>query len=105
MVNIKNRFVLTLIAAFLVISCEEPSSDKTIELCEDGIIKYIGSPELDGCGFMVMIDSINHKPTNLPAQFEDHDLEVTLCYEVLPDSHVCFLYLVPAIEISEITLR
>ncbi|MFQ6607052.1 MAG: hypothetical protein ACE5EE_00800 [Fidelibacterota bacterium] len=87
-----------------MISCEEPPSDKTEELCDDGTIIYTGSEELDGCGFMVMIDSINHKPTNLPVQFEDDGLEVTLCYEVLPDT-LCFLVFPPVIEITDIRLR
>lgn len=106
MVNTKNRLVFTLIAAFLMISCVKPATDKTDELCEDGIIKYTGPIELDGCGFMVMIDSINHKPTNLPAQFEEDGLEVYLCYKVLPELYEgCFRVFPPAIEITDIHLR
>ena len=79
------KTLLYIVVLFSIVSCSSDSEfDITMATIVDG-----GNPALDGCGWLVRIDSENYKPVNLPAGFEVDDLAVTLTYEVLKEKGDC----------------
>jgi hypothetical protein len=63
---------------------EEPSMKKA-----NGLVLYYGNPAVDGCGWMIKIDSIEYSPTNLDSMFQQDSLKVILDYDTLNSTWNC----------------
>ncbi|WP_461303210.1 hypothetical protein [Aureisphaera sp.] len=51
--------------------------------CEDAIIRNYGDPALDGCGWVVDVNSTIYMPQNLAPEFYEDSLKVRIKYKVL----------------------
>jgi len=58
-------------------------TEGSCDSCEDAIVRFLGDPALDGCGWVVKIASKNHTPTNLPPEYTIDGLEVRIKYKTL----------------------
>ena len=106
---IKKKFLpgaILLLGVVALVSCQvEPN-----ENCEYGFRKatvvYGGAPEVDGCGWLIVVDSLTYHPVNLGIDYQISDLPVLLKYEfpVVTDEFRCgrggMVY--PSIRITEI---
>jgi len=63
-----------------------------------------GAVEVDGCGWLVCIDSVNYHPINLPDNFKQNDLAVKILYHEDSTMYFCGLgaMQIPSIYIEEI---
>jgi hypothetical protein len=95
---------IVLAVAGVMASCHvEPD-----ENCEYGfreaVIVYSGAPEVDGCGWMVLIDSVAYHPVDLGIDYQMSDLPVLIKYVLDPEVFRCgrggAVY--PAIRITDI---
>lgn len=73
----------------LLVSCQvEPN-----ENCEYGFkeatVVYGGAPEVDGCGWLVVIDSVYYHPVDLLIDFRIEDLPVLVKYQSDPEEFRC----------------
>ncbi|MDD4645226.1 MAG: hypothetical protein PHY99_04480 [Bacteroidales bacterium] len=87
----------------LLTSCKKEHCD-----CEYGSYKgtvvFTGAPEVDGCGWLIRIDSVNYHPVNLSKDYQIDGLMVTLKYEKESEGYRCGRgsSLIPSIRIVEI---
>ncbi len=54
-----------------------------------GLVLYNGNPSVDGCGWIVKIDTNEYSPINLDSKFQKDSLEVVLKYDTLCSSWNC----------------
>jgi hypothetical protein len=54
-----------------------------------GLVMYYGSPSVDGCGWMIEIDTIVYSPINLESTFQKDSLEIILDYDTLTSRWNC----------------
>lgn len=74
---------ILLLGLCTLVSCQiEPNED-----CEYGfknaMVVYGGAPEVDGCGWLITIDSATFHPVNLGIDFQISDLPILIKYEYL----------------------
>lgn len=73
---------------------------------KDAVVVDGGSIIVDGCGWLIKIDSVTYSPTNLPAIWQKNGLEVRVSFFEFPAERVCFSpTLFPRMEIIEIKNR
>lgn len=99
------KLLLLLIISTIYFSCS--SDEGTVEISNDfvsGEVIYTGEPEVDGCGYMLIIDEGRYKPINLPPNYQQHKLKVMLTYKEDPTGYQCgdLPYSQTTIEILEI---
>lgn len=99
------KLLLLLTVSTIFFSCS--SDEDTIEISNDfisGEVIYTGEPEVDGCGYMLIIDEERYKPINLPPSYHQHKLKVMLTYKEDPTGYLCgdLPYPQTTIEILEI---
>jgi hypothetical protein len=98
-----------MLSVFMITSCRiEPNED-----CEygykKGVVIYAGAPETDGCGWLIVIDSISYHPVNLSVDYQVSDLSILIKYEfeAVTDEFRCgrggMTY--PSIRIKEIKIE
>ncbi|NQV52109.1 MAG: hypothetical protein HQ500_02950 [Flavobacteriales bacterium] len=56
---------------------------------ESGTIYDFGDPAVDGCGWVIEINQIIYKPTDLPMAYQVDELEVEIKYAVLKEWASC----------------
>ncbi len=91
--------ILSLVVASY--SCKHEGEDYKM-----GLVLDSGSPSVDGCGWVIKIDSTIYFPNNLAEQFHRDRLEIKLVYKDLNREYECgYPYpprLYPMIEILKI---
>lgn len=100
----KYLFAMLLLAVF---SCNKDKSYSCS--AEEGSrseakIVWSGPPEADGCGWLVLINTVYYHPEFLPPAFQQTDLEVEICYEPSQTDFRCGFgaAAIPAIHIRDI---
>ncbi|TSA36884.1 MAG: hypothetical protein D4R64_06580 [Porphyromonadaceae bacterium] len=80
---------IILVAVGLFVSCHEDPN----EFCEYGFKKatvvYSGAPEVDGCGWKILIDSVYYHPVNLSIDYQISDLPILIKYTADPEEFRC----------------
>jgi hypothetical protein len=99
------KLFLLLSTLIILFSCS--SDEGAIETDNDFVtaeVIYTGEPEVDGCGYMLIIDEERYKPFNLPTKFKQHKLKVMLTYKIDPKGFLCgdLPYAQTTIEILDI---
>lgn len=54
-----------------------------------GLVKYFGDPSVDGCGWMIEIDTVIFSPINLDVDYQKHSLKIVLDYKILTSTWNC----------------
>lgn len=73
----------------LMISCmQEPNEDCGCDF-KKGTVIYGGPPEVDGCGWLIMIDSVTYHPVILSRDYQVPDLSVLVKYSDDPQEFRC----------------
>jgi len=68
-----------------------------------GTVIFTGAPEVDGCGWLIQIDSANYHPVNLDDAFRINGLGVRIKYDEVTDVYRCGRNgIIPSIRISDI---
>ena len=92
---------------FTGISC---SKEKSCEACigqvieKDAMIIDTGSPAVDGCSWLVKIDSSHiYHPDVLDSSFKQHQLQVKITYDITGEKFLCsFRAQIPIIHVIDI---
>lgn len=87
MKKIKLTIFLVLSLGFLAISCEK--KDELNQQHTNGLVLYYGDPAVDGCGWMIKIDTVVYAPVNLDANFQKDSLKVVVDYQTLKSTWNC----------------
>ncbi len=71
------------------VSCRlEPNEDCGC-VFKKGIIVFAGAPEVDGCGWEILVDSVYYHPVNLEADYKVDALPVLLKFVADPEEFRC----------------
>ena len=70
--------------------------------CREAVIRDYGDPALDGCGFVVDINSKIYMPKNLPTEYQVDNLKVEMNFEVRDSTRCGMIQYYEAITINEI---
>ncbi|MFZ5986710.1 MAG: hypothetical protein ACOYWZ_06260 [Bacillota bacterium] len=54
-----------------------------------GIVLYYGNPSVDGCGWMIKIDTLLYSPINLDSVYQKDSTKVLLDYKILTSIWNC----------------
>lgn len=54
-----------------------------------GMVLYYGEPSVDGCGWLIKIDSVIYSPITLDPTFKKDSLKVILDYDILNSTWNC----------------
>jgi hypothetical protein len=54
-----------------------------------GMVLYFGEPAVDGCGWLIKIDSVIYSPISLDSMFKKDSLKVILDYDILNSAWNC----------------
>lgn len=98
------HFILSLVLTTLV-ACNSTNTiitEATCGDCREAVIRDYGDPALDGCGFVVDIDSKIYMPKNLPVEYQVDNLEVEMNFEVRDSIRCGMIQYYEAISINEI---
>lgn len=96
--------VTTLIAS----SCKsngETVKEGSCNNCKEAVIRDYGDPAVDGCGFVVEVDSVIYMPQNLPSEYKKDSLAIQLDYDVKGEARCGMVQMYPAISIKEIRTK
>jgi hypothetical protein len=63
--------------------------DDTLGESYDATVVYMGAPEVDGCGWLIMIDETYYYPVNLEEKYKIEDLPVRISYTYDPIEFRC----------------
>lgn len=82
-------------------------TDGPCEITVDAVVRDLGDPALDGCGWVIEFDvdgvAQNHRPDELSMDYQIADLEIQLTYKPTLETSVCGLAdMIPVIEIIQI---
>ncbi len=93
-----------LLVSLLLSSCHLEPNDGCDYGFKQGTVVFAGAPEVDGCGWEILIDSVYYHPVNLSVDFQIPDLQVQVKYEKDPEEFRCGRggTLVESIRITEI---
>lgn len=91
---------------FLVSCHEEPVCPCYCDYT-NGIVVYQGAPEADGCGWLILIDSVYYHPVNLHSDYQINNLPVKVTFDADPEVFRCGRggTEIPSIRIREIGTR
>jgi len=97
--------VVMIIGLSIIYTCEKDDIPNNKEFVSAVIING-GPVEVDGCGWLVKIDSVNYHAVNLPENFKENDLSVIIKYREDSTVFLCGRGAVPipTIYIEEISL-
>lgn len=72
-----------------------------------GIVVFTGAPEVDGCGWQIIIDSVWYHPVNLDKDFQVSELPVLIKFVSDPEEFRCGRggIAIPSIRITEIKMN
>ncbi len=99
--------ILALMILGTLVSCHVEPNENCDYGFKTGVVVYAGAPEVDGCGWEVLIDSVYYHPVNLDTDFQMNSLIVLLKYVSDPEEFRCgrggITY--PSIRITEIKMN
>ena len=81
-------FLFVFIFGFISFSCKQ-SNDMSGSQYSKGLIRYLGDPAVDGCGWMIQINDSIYAPTNLDTKFKIDSLNIVLNYNILTSAWNC----------------
>lgn len=55
----------------------------------DGVIVDLGSPAVDGCGFMLNVNNEFYYPSNLDSRYKTDGRRVKVRFSILEEKHIC----------------
>lgn len=86
----------TLLAALLLFTLTLFSCEEELTVCpvetepKEALLRFTGSPALDGCGWLIEVSSKTYSPTNLPTEFQkEEEQRVLITYELLNEKFSC----------------
>jgi len=95
-----------LVGALLILmtSCELQRNEDCEYGFHEGVVVYTGAPEVDGCGWLIKIDTVYYHPVNLGVEYQLIDLPVLIKFVSDPEEFRCGRGGVgyPSIRITEI---
>jgi len=71
------------------LACKKENGDPVNKKLVNAIV--LGTPpvEVDGCGWILKVDSVLYSPDNLPDQFKVNNLNVNVSYQVITRFSPC----------------
>lgn len=72
-----------------IVSCQLQPNENCECGFKEGTIIYGGAPEVDGCGWEILIDSVYYHPVNLSLEYQINDLPVLIKYKSDPEDFRC----------------
>ena len=101
------KILLLGVIAGVVFSCEPQSNENCDYGFMKGTVVYSGAPEVDGCGWLITVDSVTYHPVNLEKEFQIPDLPVLLKYRDDPEEYRCGRggRGIPSIRITDIKMN
>ena len=87
--QIRNKCALFLMftVGFIAVSCDKKSDPNL--LSAKGLVLNYGDPEVDGCGWVIKVDTVVYSPVNLDQAFKQNSLKVKVEYQVLNTYFSC----------------
>ena len=86
-IRIKCVLFLMLAVVMLAGSCDN-MSDQGLQTTNGLVLNY-GDPEVDGCGWVIKVDTVVYSPVNLDLAFKQNSLKVKVEYQVLNTYFSC----------------
>ena len=87
--QIRNKCALFLMltVGIIAVSCDK-KSDSGFQ-STNGLVLNYGDPEVDGCGWVIKVDTVVYSPVNLDPGFKQDSLKVKLNYQILNTYSPC----------------
>lgn len=84
------KILSVLVIIFLVssFSCKKDEQKSKTEMAT-GMVLFFGEPAVDGCGWVIKIDTVTYSPIELDSKFKIDSLKVKLNYEILNSRWHC----------------
>lgn len=79
--------ILIICLLFLCFACNK--NNESNYLTNNGLIYFTGELALDGCGWLITIDSVVYAPDELDSAYQIDSLPVIIKYEMLNTSFIC----------------
>ena len=82
--------LLFVLSAFFAVSCDndDPAVDAN---WYEGVVYWTGAPEVDGCGWLLLVEGVSYHVENLPDAFKVDNLEVWIKTKEVDDVYNCGL--------------
>ncbi len=87
--QIKILFIPIMILCMALSCNKEEKQDFILKQNVMGIVRYFGNPAVDGCGWLIEIDSTIYSPLVLDTNFKKDSLKVILDYNILKTTWHC----------------
>ncbi len=75
------------IIGVMAFSCEKNSQPEFQK--STGLILYYGDPSVDGCGWIIKMDTISYSPINLNTDYQIDSIHVVVKYQILNSTWNC----------------
>ena len=87
--QIRNKCALfvMLTVGFIAVSCDNKSNREL--QTTNGLVLNYGNPEVDGCGWVIKVDTVVYSPVNLDTAFKQDSLKVKVDYQILNTYFSC----------------
>ena len=87
--QIRNKcaVLLMLTVGIIAVSCDK-KSDPNLQSANGLVLNY-GNPEVDGCGWVIQVDTVVYSPVNLNTNFQQGNLKVIVDYQILNTYFSC----------------
>jgi hypothetical protein len=86
----KTRILFLLLAFMGVFGCEKNLNISQAEFRnQSGLVLYTGDPAVDGCDWLIKVDTVFLKPVNLDSYYKKDNLQVKLNFDTLSTRWQC----------------
>jgi hypothetical protein len=79
-IRTKCALFLMLTIGIIAVSCDN-KSDQGLQTTNGLVLNY-GNPEVDGCGWVIKVDTVVYSPVNLDTGFKQDSLKVKINYQI-----------------------
>jgi len=86
-IRIKCALFLILAIGMSTVSCDT-KSDQGLQTTKGLVLNY-GNPEVDGCGWVIKVDTVVYSPVNLDTAFKQDSMKVKINYQILNTYFSC----------------
>jgi hypothetical protein len=86
-IRIKCVLFLMLAVGIITVSCDNKSNQGL--QTTNGLVLNYGNPEVDGCGWVIKVDTVVYSPVNLDPAFKQDSLKVKVDYQILSTYFSC----------------
>jgi hypothetical protein len=81
---------LTGVIVIISLGCrKEKDTASALRVNAKGLVLFAGDPSVDGCGWLIQIDTINYSPIILDSEFKKDSLHILVDYELLNSKFRC----------------